>query len=368
MAVADPSLRETPAADPAAILHAVGNAIVVVDRDDRVHFANHAAEQMLGASSAVLVGRSLARLIPRDSPLFALLEQVRRAETTVSEAGIRIESPRVASHSITVDGSPLADEPGAVVLSMRSSSIAEQIDRQLTHRHAARSVVAMAAMLAHEVKNPLSGIRGAAQLLEQNAGDADRELTQLICDETDRIVGLVDRMEAFAEDRPPQREPVNIHQVLEHVRKLVQAAATRPIRFRESYDPSLPAVHGSRDQLVQVFLNLVKNAVEALPEEGGEIELVTRYRQGVRLAVPGPKSRLALSLEVIVRDDGGGIPDDLLPHLFDPFVTTKPHGSGLGLALVAKIIADHGGIIDVESAPRRTEFRVLLPRYREMDG
>ncbi len=350
-------------ANPLAVLNSVGNAIVVVDRSGQVRSANYAAEQMFGASAAMLIGRALSSLIPVDSPLFSLVDQVRRTETSVSEAGIRIESPLIGSHPITADATPLADEPGSVVLSLRNSSIVEQIERQLNHRHAARSVMAMAAMLAHEVKNPLSGIRGAAQLLEQNAGDADRELTRLICDETDRIVSLVDRMDAFADQRPLERDAVNIHQVLEHVRKLAAAGTARHVRFVESYDPSLPPVHGNRDQLVQVFLNLVKNAADAVPVEGGEIELITRYRHGIRLAVQGNESRLALPLEVVVRDNGDGIPDDLRPHLFDPFVTTKRNGTGLGLALVAKIIGDHGGIIDVDSEPRRTEFRVILPKY-----
>ncbi len=366
MALALAKKRKSAAADPASVLNAVASSILVVDSNDCVRFANHAAEQMLGASATILVGRPLTRLIPRDNPLFALLDQVRRSETSVSEAGMRIEGPKIGPHTVTADGSPLADAPDSVVVTLRNSSIAEQIDRQLTHRHAARSVMAMAAMLAHEVKNPLSGIRGAAQLLEQTAADPERELTRLICDETDRIVGLVDRMEDFAEQRPLEREAVNIHQVLEHVRKLTQAGATRPIRFTETYDPSLPPVHGSRPQLIQVFLNLVKNAADALPDEGGEIELVTRYRHGIRLAVPGQKARLGLPIEVVVRDNGSGIPDDLRPHLFDPFVTTKPSGSGLGLALVAKIVGDHGGIVDVESEPRRTEFRVILPMHREV--
>ncbi len=359
--------RRTDATDPGAVLNAVGNAILVIDSDNRIRFANHAAEQMLGVSAAVLLHRPLDRLLPTDNPLFSLLDKVRSTDTSISEAGIRMESPRVQSMSVTVDGSPLPDERGTVVLSLRSSSIVEQINRQLTHRHAARSVMSMAAMLAHEVKNPLSGIRGAAQLLEQNAADNERELTRLICDETDRIVGLVDRMDEFADQRPLERRAVNIHQVLEHVRKLVQAGTSQSVRFIENYDPSLPPVHGSRDQLIQVFLNLVKNAAEALPEQSGEIELTTRYRHGVRLAVPGHSSRLALPIEVAVRDNGSGIPDDLRSHLFDPFVTTKPHGSGLGLALAAKIIGDHGGIIDVDSEPRRTEFRVILPRHRELD-
>ena len=145
---------------------------------------------------------------------------------------------------------------------LQERTIADKMDRQLTHRGAARSVSALAAMLAHEIKNPLSGIRGAAQLLEQSAGDDDRTLTRLICDEADRIVKLVDRMEVFSDERPVEREPVNIHVVLDHVKRLAQSGFARRIKFIENYDPSLPPVFANRDQLIQVFLNLVKNAAE----------------------------------------------------------------------------------------------------------
>jgi two-component system nitrogen regulation sensor histidine kinase GlnL len=279
----------------------------------------------------------------------------------VSESDVTIETPRIGTHRMTLHAAAMSEPSGLVVLSLREQSIARRIDHQLIHRGAARSVAALAATLGHEVKNPLSGIRGAAQLLEQGARPEDRALARLICEETDRIRALVDRMEAFSDERPIVQAPVNIHEVLDHVRRVAEHGFARHARFLESYDPSLPPVHGNRDLLIQVFLNLVKNAAEAIPETGGEITLSTAYQHGVRLALSGRDRRHVLPIVASVADNGAGIPEVVRAHLFEAFVTTKVNGSGLGLALVAKLVSDHGGAIECESVPHRTVFRVLLP-------
>ncbi len=344
-----------------AILAALPDPVLVVDENSELYYANTAAEEFFDAGSTTLMGLPLSELLPLDSPVFALLDSVRRTGSRVSEYGIGVDTPRLGARMLTVQAAPLGEEHGFVVLTLQGRSIADKIDRQLTHRNAARSVTAMASMLAHEVKNPLSGIRGAAQLLEENATTADRELTRLICEESDRICALVDRMDVFSDRRPLERAPINIHEVLERVRRAAQSGFASNIRFIEEYDPSLPAVHGNRDLLIQTFLNLVKNAAEAAPAQGGEIVMSTSYQHGVRMTVAGSDSRVHLPLVVSVTDNGDGIPEDIQPHLFDPFVSTKHNGTGLGLALVAKVVGDHGGVIEFDSQPRRTSFRVYLP-------
>ena len=354
--------------DAAAVLAALPDPVLVVDAAGVLIYANAAAEQFFDASAATLLGAALGDLLPADSPVLALIDTVRASGHSVSEYGVGLETPRLGAHVVTVQAAPVAENRAEVVVSLQERSIAHKIDRQLTHRNAARSVTAMAAMLAHEVKNPLSGIRGAAQLLEETIGAGDRELTRLICDESDRICALVDRMEVFSDQRPIERGPVNIHEVLERVRRVAQTGFARHVRFIEDYDPSLPPVHGNRDLLIQVFLNLVKNAAEAVPAQGGEIQIASAYQHGVRLAVAGSDARVHLPIVVSVIDNGEGIPEDLRPHLFDPFVTTKHNGTGLGLALVAKVIGDHGGIIEFDSQPRRTVFRVCLPTVPRAAG
>ena len=347
-----------------AVLDALPQPVLCISSNRHISYANFAAQEFFGASSPVLQRQQIIQLMPFGSPVVGLIERCLDDGISFNEYGIDLASPRTGvDRMVDLHVSPAeagtGDRQALIVVQPRS--IAHHIDRQLTHRGAARSVSAMSAMLAHEIKNPLSGIKGAAQLLEGDADPENVELTQLICSETDRIAGLVDQFEQFTDTHTDLDASVNVHAVLGNVRLLASSGFGNHVKFVEDYDPSLPMVQGNKDLLTQVFLNLVKNAAEATGGKKAEVKLVSSFRPGVRLSVPGKARPVSLPLEFSVIDNGVGVPEDIKPHLFDPFVTTKASGTGLGLALVAKIIGDHGGTIECESEPGRTEFCVRLP-------
>lgn len=349
-----------------AVLQALPQPVLVCQPDLSIVFVNYAAEAFFGASLSVLTRQKIDEVIAFGSPIVGLVQSVSDRHAPMTEYRVRVGSSRFGDHNderiVDVFATPLSDFDGRIALLFQERTMADKIDRQLVSRGAARSVTGLASMLAHEIKNPLSGIRGAAQLLEQSVTPDELPLARLIRDEVDRIVDLIDRVEVFGDDRPVEREPINIHVILDRVKLLAKSGVAKNITFYEDYDPSLPPVAGNRDQLIQVFLNLVKNAAEALERTPKpEIKFSTAFRPGIRISVQGVAERISLPLEIVIEDNGPGVSPDLVPILFDPFVTTKANGSGLGLALVAKIIGDHGGVVDMDSRPGRTKFRILLP-------
>ena len=335
---------------------------ILIDEDDRIADLNPAAEGFMNNSSKWLTGQPIWDRLAVDAPLEESFVRARSQGTPLFvndvDVGTGARPPLVCNLQIA----PLSGRPGWMVMLISPRELAGRMTQSHSVKSAAKSAIGMAEMLAHEIKNPLAGITGAAQLLSMSIGQDDLEFTDLIVAETRRIVKLLEQVEQFGNLSAPELREVNIHDVLDRARRSSLLGFGAHMKIIEDYDPSLPMALGDPDQLLQVVLNLIKNASEAAdPKEGGTIRLHTFYEHSFRLRrADGSGQTLPLQVEII--DDGPGLPPDIKGDIFDPFVSGKENGTGLGLALVSKIISDHDGWISVDSVPGKTVFRISLPR------
>jgi two-component system nitrogen regulation sensor histidine kinase GlnL len=332
---------------------------ILIDGEDAIADANAAAEIFFNASARSLTGAPVLDRLAIDAPLEDAFRRVRSDDSALFINTVDVSGGAAPPVRCNLQIAPLGGHPGHILLVLEPRDIADRLGRALAAKTSTRSAIGMAEMLAHEIKNPLAGITGAAQLLSMGLAPADRELTDLIVAESHRIVALLTQVEQFGNLRPPLRGSVNIHDILDRARKSALLGFGANMRIVEEYDPSLPPTWADGDQLLQVFLNLLKNASEAA-EKTGTIRLHTFYDPSLRLRRPdGSGTPLPLQVEII--DDGPGIPPDIAADIFEPFVSGRENGTGLGLALASKIIADHGGWITADSVPGRTLIRISLP-------
>lgn len=332
---------------------------LLLDGDDNIMASNSAAETFLNLSAKSLMGAQIWDKVMVDAPLENAFARTRRNRTSLFVNDVDVGSGMRAPMQCNIQFSPLLGSDDAMIMMISPREIATRLVQKDKSLKAAKSAIGMAEMLAHEIKNPLAGITGAAQLLSMSLEKEDQELTDLIVAESRRIVKLLEQVEQFGNLRPPKLNPVNIHDILDRAKKSAAVGVAAHMRFHEEYDPSLPPTMADGDQLLQVLLNLIKNAAQA-GEAGGKITLRTFYDPSLRVAMPdGSQARLPLQIEVM--DDGPGLPKDIAQDVFEPFVSGHENGTGLGLALVSKLIGEQGGWISVDSIPGRTVFRISLP-------
>ena len=331
----------------------------LLDPGDVISEVNPAAELFLNASARSLRGAPVFDKLMIDAPLDDAFRRVRADQASLSISNVDVGSGTTKPQQCNVQIAPMIAMPGFVLILMEPRQLADRLCRAHSVKAAAKSAIGMSEMLAHEIKNPLAGITGAAQLLSMNLSGEDQELTDLIVNETRRILALLEQVEQFGNLRPPERKAWNIHDLLERARKVATIGFAADMRIVEDYDPSLPPTYVDGDQMLQVFQNLMKNAAEAAGKAGGSIKLHTFYDMSLRLRRKDGTAALPLQVEII--DDGPGLPPEIAGEVFEPFVSGRENGTGLGLALVSKIISDHDGWISVDSVPGRTVFRISLP-------
>ena len=343
-----------------AIWSSLPIATVVVDDSDCVVDINPAAEDLFNCSARAVFGKQITTLTNDKVLLSDSLQQVRNRQSPLLVDDFVIAPQNRDCLISTVQIAPLTEGQGQLLVCIKSREIEGKIGPGSRAKSAARAAVGLADMLSHEIRNPLSGIVGAAQLLSMKLQGDDRELTELIVEEAYRIRKLLEQVDQFGQTDKSECTSLNVHDLLDRACRLAGIGCAAGIEIKTEYDPSLPEVWAHRDNLLRVFLNLLQNAAEALEEKGGSIRIRTHYdRFLIVRSADGAEQVLPVHVEVM--DDGPGMSPEIAANAFEPFVSGRKNGTGLGLALVSAILTDLGGWIAFDSKPGQTVFRVSLP-------
>ncbi len=346
--------------DKADVIDMLLTAVVVVGADLKIVYMNPAAESLFGTSASRAMDHSIDHLLFDDgADAFSIFEDVFTSGLTLTRraAEFKTRQGQDVTADLTISLDPIMD---ALVVELQPMSRLVRINRDDRARSSFKTTRELIRGLAHEVKNPLGGLRGAAQLLERELDSADlQEYTQIIIQEADRLSGMVDRL--LGPNQEPRTGLFNIHQVLEHVIRLVDSEYPGLITFERDYDPSLPELFGDEDQLIQAFLNIVRNAGQSLYEDPSPTapRIIIRTRVVRTFTIDGVKHRMVARIDII--DNGPGIDAQMIDEIFYPMITSRADGSGLGLAITQSVIGHHGGVIECESNPGTTCFSIFLP-------
>ena len=345
------------------ILNELRTPVFLVNKSNVILYTNEIGEEFFGVSSSILIGKKINDLIPFDSPILNLINRVRKNKTGITEESLDFSNLNFPNRKVRVHVIPLTFDNNKIIIQVSQLTISEKFQSQRINSKVSKSFSSMIDMMMHELKNPLAGIKGASQLIETDIRDNYNllELTKLISTECDRVEDLLNRMEQICSNNVKLRfESLNIHEILNHCKRVAENSFGNEINFINEFDPSLPRLFANKNLLIQIIINLLKNASEASKKKGN-IKIKTSFNSNKITSFGREEIPTQLPLQIEIIDFGIGIPNNLLSSIFDPFFSSKKKGKGLGLSIVASGLEEMGAVIDVSSNPGFTNFCMNFP-------
>ena len=346
------------------ILNGLRTPVFLVDNDNTINYINEIGEEFFGYSSSAIIGKSIYDLILKDSPLLTLLNRVRKSKSGLTEDSLNLSNINFPDRKVRVHIVPLSFDSNQIIVQISQLSLSDIFQSQRINSKISKSFSSMVDMLMHELKNPLAGIKGASQLIESDLKKNNNnlfELAELIRVESNRIESLLNRMEHITNNNVKlDCDFLNIHEILNHCILVSKNSFGNNLQYINDYDPSLPNFFANKDLLIQILINILKNASEAIPIEG-KVKIKTSFNSNKISSLSQDETPIILPLQIEIIDYGIGIPNNLISSIFDPFVSSKKEGKGLGLSIVASGLDEMGAIINVNSNPGYTNFCINFP-------